>query len=88
MDDKPVMVREILEDVLVDVGDEDSKIRDDYSGRGMFGRTCLGIVVPANQYVSAIESAASRGLFGAKVDQMGLHMVVYWPRPRVESRED
>ena len=88
MSDISTKVREILEEVLIDVGDEDSSIREEYNGRNMFGLTCFGIVVPANQYIQAIESAASRGLFGAKVDQMGLGMIVYWPYPRIEESND
>ena len=88
MSDISTKVREILEEVLIDVGDEDSSIREEYNGRNMFGLTCFGIVVPANQYIQAIESAASRGLFGAKVDQMGLSAIVYWPYPRIEESND
>ena len=81
-------IREILEEVICEVGDEDSQIYEGYSGRGMYGGECFGVVVPSREYIQAVEAAASRGLYGAKVDQMGCDMIVYWPRPRIESRED
>ena len=81
-------IREILEEVICEVGDENSRIYEGYSGRGMYGVECFGVVVPSRQYIQAVEAAASRGLFGAKVDQMGRDMIVYWPRPYIEPRED
>jgi hypothetical protein len=46
-----------------------------YSGRGMFGRTCLGITGPSLQ-----EMLAATKRFGkASYDNMGLNMIVYWP---------
>lgn len=81
-------IREILEEVICEVGDDASRIYEGYSGRGMYGRECFGVVVPSNQYIQAVEAAASLGLYGAKVDQLGCDMIVYWPRPRIEPRED
>jgi hypothetical protein len=46
----------------------------DYSGRGMFGRTCVGIVCPDPHKV-----IAEVGIKGAKTDSMGLDSIVYWP---------
>jgi hypothetical protein len=39
------------------------KIRDDYSGRGMFGRNCYGI--ECNDPIPCIEQAAMQGISGA-----------------------
>ena len=65
MSNASAKVREVLEEVLMDVGDEDSSIREEYNGRNMFGLTCLGIVVPANQYIQAIESAINAPIYSA-----------------------
>ena len=71
---------EALNEVADIIGGE---IRDDYSGRGMYGRRCYGIecVDP----VPCIEHAASQGVMGANYDQMGLQYIVYWPRIGNES---
>lgn len=52
-------------------------LRDDYSGRGMFGERCVGIV--CDNPDEAIEEAASQGLKGARTDSMGRQAIVYWP---------
>lgn len=52
-------------------------VREDYSGRGMYGATCYGIDCDDAQ--EAIEEAAERGLKGASIDSMGKGFIVYWP---------
>ena len=56
----------------------DGKVRIDYSGRGMFGKKCLGVVAKYREEI--IEAAAERGLKGSCSDNMGLSVIVYWPR--------
>ena len=63
-----------VEAVAVAVGGE---VRKDYSGRGMFGVTCFGVV--CRNAERAIEEAAERGIKGARVDSMGRDEIVYWP---------
>jgi hypothetical protein len=53
------------------------ELRFDYSGHGMFGRTCYGIV--CEDIFQCVEIAASNGLRGAKYDDMGRQFIVYWP---------
>lgn len=48
------------------------EVREDYSGRGMFGRKCPAVVV--DNYLDFI---AEIGIKGLKVDNMGLQWVVY-----------
>jgi hypothetical protein len=66
-------IRRVAEDYTY--GDEQRHLREDYSGRGMFGRTCWGIVtaVPA-------DVIAAVGVKGAKMDSMGRRTIVYWPK--------
>ena len=56
------------------------RFRSGYSGRGMFGRQCVGIECPpkARQHV---EAAVKRiGIkCEARGDSMGLDEIVYWP---------
>ena len=53
-------------------------VRADYSGRGMYGKECYGIV--CSDPTRCIEVAATKGLKGARVDSMGTRTIVYWPR--------
>lgn len=56
----------------------DWDFRPAYSGRGMYGNTCVGVV--GENAVEIIETVASEtGARGAKTDNMGLDMIVYWP---------
>ncbi len=65
---------EALESVAKEIGGE---IRLDYSGRSMFGETCVGIV--CEDYAGCIEAAADAGIFNTKIDSMGQDYIVYWP---------
>jgi hypothetical protein len=66
---------EACEIVADEVG---GSVYEDYSGRFMFGAQCPGVTCGnANE---AIEAAARVGLKGARTDNMGLDMIVYWPR--------
>lgn len=71
---------EIIQEVADAVGGE---ICDDYSGRGMFGDTYIGVVCDNPQ--TAIEEATERGLRGASQESMGRQSIVYWPRVKRES---
>lgn len=53
------------------------ELREDYSGRGMYGETCMGLVTDERQ--TTIEQAAARGLFNSSSDRMGKQWIVYWP---------
>ena len=75
------IIRELCED-------NDLECRDNYSGRGMYGRTCYGIVTDNIFYVvitlcdmirdEGYESAAD--IIGeVRTDSMGLDKIVYFP---------
>ena len=74
---------EIIETVAAKVA---GLVRRNYSGRGMYGKTCVGIVCESP--VTAVKSAQSRGLSGALTDNMGRDYIVYWPAVTAESRVD
>lgn len=68
--------------------DNDLECRDNYSGRGMYGKTCYGIVTDNIFYVvttlcdmirdEGYESAT--GIIGeVRTDSMGLDKIVYFP---------
>lgn len=63
---------------------------DDYSGRYMFGKKCIGIVTDRNMLEFMIELSdylhecgvekVSEELEQVRWDNMGLEMVIYFPR--------
>lgn len=65
---------ELLNEVAEAVGGE---LYPRYSGRGMYGAKCVGIVCA--DPTAAIEEAAARGLRGSRWDSMGKDFIVYWP---------
>lgn len=63
---------------VIDQFDGDMYLK--YSGRGMYGESCIGISL--DEYTSVeevIEFAVSVGLRGARWDNLGLGSIVYWP---------
>lgn len=65
-------------EAICEVADEiGGSVRTDYSGRGMYGKKCVGI--DCRNATECIELAASKGIKGARQDNMGLDMIVYWP---------
>lgn len=56
----------------------DGRVHRHYSGRGMYGKCCVGIV--ADDAIDVIERAAQNGYRGAAQDSMGKGVIVYWPK--------
>jgi len=52
-------------------------VREDYSGRHMYGSMCYGVV--CDNVNECIEMAATHGLRGARIDSMGMRSIIYWP---------
>ncbi len=63
--------------------DRGDSFRSDYSGRGMNGKTCVGITT--DQPIEVIEEASEIGVRGACQDSMGRRHIVYWPKLSVET---
>lgn len=75
--------KEILSEIAEELG---GRVRETYSGRGMFGRTCLGIV--CSNATTCIEMAARKGIRGASTDNMGLDYIVYWRSLDTTKKEE
>lgn len=75
-------MEELIEDICANVSC-DAEPRHEYSGRGMYGDICHGIVTSSP--LKVVEQAAVMGLFGAEIDSMGRSSIVYWPRPKVTN---
>lgn len=66
-----------LEEIAENLGCD---FRESYSGRGMYGKSCVGIDVDSyNEMEGVIEKALEHGIKGAKTDSMGKGYIVYWP---------
>jgi hypothetical protein len=48
-----------------------------YSGRGMYGKTCLGAVADSREAIYSVIRPAD--IRSASVDSMGRGVLVYWP---------
>lgn len=81
------LVREQELDVLIELSNEYGKIYKNYSGRGMYGRTCYGIVTSSDP-AEVIASAEEQGLTDGRADSLGLDVIVYWPHFKPEADDD
>lgn len=75
---KPDILRELLEEAGFDPVS--------YSGRGMYGKKCIGIEVNSTEnamldlgYSAANSSVTSERIAKPHVDNMGRDFIVYWP---------
>lgn len=72
---------------VLDAGLEERHLREDYSGRHMYGRQCLGLVGSHKEFVRFyirlagwIGSDEAEDLaIAAREDNMGREKIVYWP---------
>lgn len=62
---------------------EEYSVREGYSGRGMYGKSCLGIAGPDLMEIQ--HEASVYGLGVAKTDSMGLNYIAYWPKISKEA---
>lgn len=63
---------------LRDIADElGGEFVENYSGRGMYGRKCVGITTSDEWAVVA--AARNVGITCERTDNMGLDIIVYWP---------
>ncbi len=84
----------VIEALADDLG---GTVRYGYSGRGMYGKECVGIVIPYPSEWIEIINERSEDLFSDDVwyelesysmDNMGLDYIVYWPNISVNNVEE
>jgi hypothetical protein len=68
----------IREKIIGKAGKMGLDIRRDYSGRGMFGKTCLG-VTGSMEELDTLLSGVRGSAKGLRKDNMGLGYIYYWP---------
>ena len=62
----------------------DGEIRTDYSGRGMYGDKCIGVVLKDEgdlfRFAGLLDDDFVELLGSPEWDSMGLREIAYWPR--------
>tara|TARA_B110001454_G_scaffold96476_1_gene91348 strand:- start:32 stop:289 length:258 start_codon:yes stop_codon:yes gene_type:complete len=60
------------------------RIYADYSGRGMFGDNCIGVVLKDEsdlfRFSAYLDDALVERLGSPELDALGLAVIAYWPR--------
>lgn len=57
--------------------EENGGLRTEYRWNAMHDRTCPAIVT--DRPIGLVEHAAANGIFGAKINRIGVDFVVCWP---------
>ena len=79
---------------------EGLEFREDYSGRGMYGKTCIGFVGTFSEFELGMRLAAAIAeddclhdmdkieteLMNPATDSMGLDTIIYWTNLRMEEK--
>lgn len=68
--------------------DTGGKLYTDYSGRGMYGDICMGVVIDNSDYEEVLEHAVKLGLKNHRTDSMGLRMIIYFPSVKGYSDDE
>jgi len=80
-----------LTEIADDAGIDEDNVRTDYSGRGMYGRTCVGFDLDSKgDLLNLGASLQANGLLdefysSASFDSMGLGIIVYFPGIKCED---
>lgn len=87
------LTRDDLEFAAAAAGLEDEALRTDYSGRGMYGQQCVGVIGdPADGTMFALKLSEEvedvdfeTMIRDTHLDSMGLQTITYWPSYQVEE---
>lgn len=87
----------------LDVLDDEIEVRTDYSGRGMYGKECIGFVtkeystflmaltvvlINSMRYASLDNTIEWSELTDVRTDSMGLSTIVYFPDWHLDADDD
>ena len=84
--DELSILRSVVLDALELAGLDEDALREDYSGRGMYGHECFGVVVKnipeIARFAAALGSLTECDdlMEDAASDEMGLGLILYFPR--------
>lgn len=97
------MLRSQIVEALYRAGLEEDALYEKYSGRGMYGRECFGIVGSTGQFASFVAALAELEIgFAARLgdvelvewigdvvsDSMGMSTIWYWPSVTLVAGEE
>lgn len=87
-----MVVRSEIHEALLNAGLDEDAVREDYSGRGMFGSTCFGIVTDDSGFALFCASVGSfmddwDWVGDVQSDGMGLETIYYWRRVKLVDDE-
>jgi hypothetical protein len=82
-----------IESALSDTDIEPRQLRFDYSGRFMFGKSCLGLTGELRDLAEFLlyvvpETGIDAEWQDVKMDSMGMNMIFYWPSIQVITSTD
>ncbi len=72
----PTAIAEILDAAIETL---EASVRSGYSGRGMYGETCWGIVCDRYDVEAIRNMGIDVGIGRGEIDNMGRDAIVYWP---------
>ena len=75
---------------IVSFNEMDDVLRTDYSGRGMYGDKCFGLVCSEGELLRFIVHLAQRGedvnwIDSVRSDSMGRSTIWYWPQVQLSE---
>jgi len=73
-----------LEKVLVIAKKVQGRVYENYSGRGMFGKQCLGVVTTIGNVDEAVRLGKKAGFTQPSRDELGKNTIVYWPSVKLD----
>lgn len=75
-------------EILLSVMEEHGEVDRNYSGRGMYGETCLGVVISDSSIFDLmfdVYDETGYRLPDPHTDAMGMDTIYYWPGLKVEE---
>jgi hypothetical protein len=85
----PTITQEQIDNIVDDLGlDYEEGVYTNYSGRGMYGKTCVGFVLDSTDQILALGAALQEHLgtipYAAK-DSMGYSTIIYFSQLQLED---
>ena len=59
-----------------------------YSGRGMFGKSCVGVTLRNDGELFQLGADVGNDFGLPTTDSMGLGIIAYWPRHKIEKQTE
>ena len=80
--------QDVIESLRDTAENYDARFVDDYSGRGMYGKTCVGVILEYDDITEImfdVYDETGYRLPPPHTDSMGMDTIYYWPGLKVEE---